>query len=357
MSNEELGEYVASESVGILKRLDVLKPYFEELWKRFDELPKDETINGCATRTEFCNKILHRTRRSVQYILHGRTAPPKINKHLIGIEVGDRVLCNTSSGTHPADVIGVDDEEIVIQTGKTDKSIKHIPLTVDTDTIRSSTKTQDHGASLPPEKGGTPTTSLRPAVSGIPFPSEHADPWQGNKSVSRSQAGPSGWECKHCGEIRNIGAIWKHLRQVHGITKDGTIDKALIKPETFPKPLLTPPKVNKHLVKVNAAYELELQQERRRKGFKKQFPEYTDKSNQEVDAAIAEKHPNPTILRKHLSGVTTPTTPLQVLTPADIVPKILEFIEGLTKHMSVADKDIVFNSLRSHLEEKLVVTV
>jgi hypothetical protein len=75
MSNEELSEYVANESVGILKRLDVLKPYFEELWSRFDKLEKDETIQGCRTRTEFCEKILHRSRRSVQYILHGRTTP------------------------------------------------------------------------------------------------------------------------------------------------------------------------------------------------------------------------------------------------------------------------------------------
>jgi hypothetical protein len=74
MSNEELGEYVASESVGVLKRMDVLRPYFEELWSRFDAL-QGETIQGCTTKTEFCEKILHRSRRSVNYILHGRPAP------------------------------------------------------------------------------------------------------------------------------------------------------------------------------------------------------------------------------------------------------------------------------------------
>lgn len=81
MSNEELGEYVSSSAVGILKRLDVLKPYFEELWARFDRLQSGETINGCTTKTEFCDKILHRSRRSVNYILHGRTVklePPKV---------------------------------------------------------------------------------------------------------------------------------------------------------------------------------------------------------------------------------------------------------------------------------------
>ena len=74
MDSEALAEYVASESVGILKRFDVLKPYFQELWKRFDALKEGEVISGCRTRTEFCEKVLHRSRRSVQYILYGR--PP-----------------------------------------------------------------------------------------------------------------------------------------------------------------------------------------------------------------------------------------------------------------------------------------
>lgn len=73
MGNEELGAFVASESVAVLNRLDVLRPYFVELWKRFDELPEGGTINGCQTRSEFCERILHRSRRSVQYILYGRS--------------------------------------------------------------------------------------------------------------------------------------------------------------------------------------------------------------------------------------------------------------------------------------------
>jgi hypothetical protein len=63
------------ESVGVLKRLDVLKPYFEELWSRFDKLKQGETIQDCRTRSEFCEKILKRSTRSVQYILYGRTTP------------------------------------------------------------------------------------------------------------------------------------------------------------------------------------------------------------------------------------------------------------------------------------------
>jgi hypothetical protein len=66
----------------------------------------------------------------------------RINKHLIGVKVGDKVLYNTSSGASTAEVVEVDDENIVIQTGKSEKTRKTFPLTVDCDTIRSSTRSQ-----------------------------------------------------------------------------------------------------------------------------------------------------------------------------------------------------------------------
>jgi hypothetical protein len=74
MSDEELGTYVAEQTIGVLRRLYELRPYYEELWRRFDALPSGATINGCKTRTEFCERILKRSVRSVQYALHGRNA-------------------------------------------------------------------------------------------------------------------------------------------------------------------------------------------------------------------------------------------------------------------------------------------
>ena len=75
MSNEELGQFVAEGVVGILHRLDDLRPYYEELWCRFDALKDGETISGCKTRTEFCDRILKRSVRSIQYALNGRPQP------------------------------------------------------------------------------------------------------------------------------------------------------------------------------------------------------------------------------------------------------------------------------------------
>ena len=183
MNSETLAEYVAKESVGILKRLDVLKPYFQELWKRFDALKEGEAINGCYTRTEFCEKVLHRSRRSVQYILYGRPAPkpyeptadkplseltndellqrwngckdiylnagfpaatpdipkpktPTVNKHLVGARVGDKLLLNSSSGTATYPITAIDDEYVTVFHGQRAGEHKY-PLDIDSDTLRA----------------------------------------------------------------------------------------------------------------------------------------------------------------------------------------------------------------------------
>jgi hypothetical protein len=41
------------------------------LWKEFERLPKGETIMGCDTKTEFCEKVLGRSIRAVRYMLDG----------------------------------------------------------------------------------------------------------------------------------------------------------------------------------------------------------------------------------------------------------------------------------------------
>lgn len=71
MDSESLGRYVADEVRGVLVRLKQLMPYVEELWRRFD---KGETICGCRTKTEFCNRYLRVSMRAVQHHLYGRPA-------------------------------------------------------------------------------------------------------------------------------------------------------------------------------------------------------------------------------------------------------------------------------------------
>ena len=79
MQSEHLAEYVVTNGWGdVLVRLKQLKPYIEILWDRFDELKGTETIAGCRTKEEFCEKRLNRSIRAVQYMLYGRT-PKKAN--------------------------------------------------------------------------------------------------------------------------------------------------------------------------------------------------------------------------------------------------------------------------------------
>jgi hypothetical protein len=56
---------------GMVKAFAELKPFIEELWKRFDALKDDETIAGCKTRKEYCEKVLDRTPRAIQYMMAG----------------------------------------------------------------------------------------------------------------------------------------------------------------------------------------------------------------------------------------------------------------------------------------------
>src|SRR5258708_30405930 len=72
MDSEALGKYIADQTAGVLRRLEDLRPFYEELWKRFDKLSNGQKILECRTRTEYCEKILHRSIRSVQHALYGR---------------------------------------------------------------------------------------------------------------------------------------------------------------------------------------------------------------------------------------------------------------------------------------------
>jgi hypothetical protein len=74
MRNEELALFVAETNGNVLRKLAELQPYLEELWSRFSRLDKSQSIYGCRTKAEFCEKCLHRNIRAVQYMLYGRPA-------------------------------------------------------------------------------------------------------------------------------------------------------------------------------------------------------------------------------------------------------------------------------------------
>ena len=73
MDSEQLAEHVVKNGWGeMLVKLKQLKPYIEILWIRFEVLKGTETIAGCRTKSEFCDKCLNRSARAVQYMLYGR---------------------------------------------------------------------------------------------------------------------------------------------------------------------------------------------------------------------------------------------------------------------------------------------
>lgn len=71
MDSKALARYVSGRMVGILVNLADLRPFVTELWNRFDLLKGNQTIAGCRTRKEYCEKVLHRTDRAVRYMLAG----------------------------------------------------------------------------------------------------------------------------------------------------------------------------------------------------------------------------------------------------------------------------------------------
>jgi hypothetical protein len=62
-----------------LKKLIELRPMITQLRQHFMKLKSGETIAGCRTWTEYCEKVLHRSDRRVRQIMGG--ANPASEKH------------------------------------------------------------------------------------------------------------------------------------------------------------------------------------------------------------------------------------------------------------------------------------
>jgi hypothetical protein len=75
MHSDALGMYVRNELVGIATKLVHIRPYVEELWRRFEN---GETILGCSTKKQFCEEVLQRSPRAVRFMLAGGNPSNKL---------------------------------------------------------------------------------------------------------------------------------------------------------------------------------------------------------------------------------------------------------------------------------------
>lgn len=71
LDDEQLASFVASAAVEIAVFCEALKPYYLKLRGRFHRKPKKVLIHGCKTWNEYCEKVLVRTRRAINYWLAG----------------------------------------------------------------------------------------------------------------------------------------------------------------------------------------------------------------------------------------------------------------------------------------------
>lgn len=62
-----------------LKKLTELRPMIAQLREVFMKLKPSETVAGCRTWTEYCERVLHRSDRRIRQILKG--ANPASEKH------------------------------------------------------------------------------------------------------------------------------------------------------------------------------------------------------------------------------------------------------------------------------------
>jgi hypothetical protein len=79
-TKQEYREGLATSVKTAFAKFAAHKGAVEALWAEFALLQGGETIHGCHTKTEFCEKVLGRSIRAVQYMLdggnHKRTAEP-----------------------------------------------------------------------------------------------------------------------------------------------------------------------------------------------------------------------------------------------------------------------------------------
>src|SRR5579872_7126366 len=71
MSSETLAGFVGRLAGHIAEQLEGLEPYYRELRESFHHLRRGERIVGCNSWSEYCDHVLHRTKRAINYWLAG----------------------------------------------------------------------------------------------------------------------------------------------------------------------------------------------------------------------------------------------------------------------------------------------
>jgi hypothetical protein len=87
MQSDALGTYVRNELVGIAVKLVHIKPYVQELWRRFEN---GETILGCTNKKQFCENVLQRSPRAVRFMLAGGN--PGNERRTLELESGGEMI-------------------------------------------------------------------------------------------------------------------------------------------------------------------------------------------------------------------------------------------------------------------------
>src|SRR5437667_8503082 len=114
---EALAKRVADAFGQAFAKLAAHKSDIEQLWVEFENLPADETIMGCTTKGEFCQKVLGRSSRAVQYMLTGgnpsnRKAPvakpSEIISHQPSDETADDTVADTADPLHFTNTTAID---------------------------------------------------------------------------------------------------------------------------------------------------------------------------------------------------------------------------------------------------------
>jgi hypothetical protein len=84
LDDEQLATMVNEGAVRLAVFSEALKPYYLELRERFHKKSDEALIHGCKTWNEYCEKVLDRTRRAINYWLAGGNPSEKRNSRKNG---------------------------------------------------------------------------------------------------------------------------------------------------------------------------------------------------------------------------------------------------------------------------------
>jgi phenylpyruvate tautomerase PptA (4-oxalocrotonate tautomerase family) len=84
LDDEQLAMLVSDGAVKLAVFSEALKPYYLELRERFHKKSEEALIHGCKTWNEYCENVLARTRRAINYWLAGGNPSEKRNSQKNG---------------------------------------------------------------------------------------------------------------------------------------------------------------------------------------------------------------------------------------------------------------------------------